>query len=99
MSNQVGSGDVAPHTPRRIDTVTLPAIESCRQNHFFGNDFIFQDPLIVIDVIDEFIQAADALDESTLNPTPLLCAGNSGDQIERKNLLRTGGIAVDVERN
>ena len=62
-------------------------------DNFLGNDLVFQYPLVVINIVDEFVQPANALLESALNPLPLPGANDSWDHVEWEDLLGPGGIA------
>ena len=53
VAHQVGAGDVAPDAARRIDADALRAVEGGGIDHFFRDDLVLQDLLIVIDVVDE----------------------------------------------
>ena len=83
--------------PRRVDAHALRAVKGGRANDFLGDDLVLEDLLVVVDVVDEVVERVDALFEPALDPLPLLGAHDAGDQVERKNALRAGGVAVDVE--
>ena len=82
---------------RWIDAHALLPIEGGRLNHFIGDDFVLENFLPMINVVDEGVQLEDALLEAALNPIPLLRAHDAGDQIERKNTFSSVRVAVDVE--
>ena len=85
MAHQVRAGDVAPDAPGRIDAAALGAIERRRLDDLFRNNFVFQDFLVVVDVVDEFVQRVDALLEAALDPVPFLSADDTRNQVEREN--------------
>ena len=62
-----------------------------------GDDAVLQDFLLVINVVQKKIQRGDALRKAALQQLPLPGGNDAGEQIERKNLLCAGGIAIDVE--
>ncbi len=97
VPHQIGSRNVAPHAARRIDAQALFPVERRRMNHFFRDDLVLQDLLVVIDVVDESVEGMDALLESALDPFPFLGAHDPGNQVERENALGAGGVAVNVE--
>jgi len=97
VANKVGSCNVTPDSLRWIDAPALRPVERCRQDDFLGNDFVFEDLLVVIDIVDEFVQSADTLNESAFDPRPFLCAGYSGNQVEGKDFFRACGISIDIE--
>src|SRR5262249_16908912 len=51
------------------------------------------------DVVQKEIEGGDALDETALQILPLLRRDDARQEIERENLFRAGGIAIDVERD
>ena len=99
MAHQIGPGDVAPDASRRINAAALRAIRRGGADHLFGDDFVLENLLVVIDIVDELVQRVDALAEPAFDPVPLLGANDARDQVEWKDALRAGGVAVDVERD
>ena len=97
VAHQVGSGDVAPDPPRRIDARALGAVEGGRMDDLFRDDLVLQDLLVVINVVDELVERVDALLEAALDPVPLLGADDARNQVEGENALRARRISVDVE--
>ena len=55
--------------------------------------------LVVIDVVDEQVQRADPLFEAPLDPVPLGRRDDPRDEIEGKDPLGAGAVAVHVERD
>ena len=90
VADQIGSRDVAPHAPRRVDADALRTVEGRRANDFLRNDFILQNLLVVIDVVNEFVERVDALLESAFDAVPLFAAHNAWDQVEWKDSLGSG---------
>ncbi len=99
MANQIRTRDVAPYALRRIDTHALFPEEDRGVNHVLRNDLVFNDLLVVINVVDELIQDVDTLLEAAFNPFPFVRTNDARDQVEGKRALRAGGIAVHIERN
>jgi hypothetical protein len=88
---------VAPHAPGWIQSLTLFPVRGRGDNYFSGDNAVAKDFLVVIDVVDEGIEGVDALLKSALDVVPLAGGHNPGDQVEGKDALRTGGVAVNVE--
>ncbi len=97
VAHEVSAGDVTPDAAGRVDADALRAIEDRGFDHFLRDDFVFEDELIVINVIDKFVQDADALFEATLDPGPFARGHDARDEVEGEDALGAGGIAVDVE--
>ena len=55
VAHQVGAGDVAPDTQRRIDALALPEITVGRLDLLGWNDPVLDDFLLMVDVINEQI--------------------------------------------
>ena len=64
-----------------------------------GDDAVLDDLLLVVDVVDEEVQRVDALLEAPLDPVPLGRRHDARDEIEGKDPLGAGAVAVDVERD
>ena len=99
MTDEIGACNMAPDLPWRIDAHALRTIESGGAYHFGRDDAIFQDLLVVVDIVDEFVQDMDALLEAALDHIPLGGAHDARDQIERKDALGAGSLAIHVERD
>ena len=55
--------------------------------------------LVVVDVVDEQVQRADPLLEALLDPVPFGRRDDPRDEIEGKDPLGAGAVAVHVERD
>jgi hypothetical protein len=97
IAHQIGAGDVTPDSPWGIDSVALGTKEGGRADDFFRDDSVLQNFLLVIDVVDEFVESVNTLLEPALNPFPFFGANDARDQVEGENPLRSGGFTVDVE--
>ncbi len=64
-----------------------------------GDDAVLDDLLVVVDVVDEQVQRADPLLEAPLDPVPFGGRHDPGDEIEGKDPLGAGAVAVHVERD
>ena len=64
-----------------------------------GDDAVLDDLLVVVDVVDEQVQRADPLLEAALDPVPFGGRDDPRDDVERKDPLGAGAVAVDVERD
>jgi len=60
---------------------------------------IFQNFLVVINVIDKEIQRVDALTQPTIDDRPFISSNDPRNDIEWKDLLGAGFIAIDIERD
>ena len=61
------------------------------------DDAVLDDPLLVIDVVDEQVERADALLQAALDAAPFRGRDDPRHDIERKDPLGAGAVAVDVE--
>ena len=57
----------------------LRPVEDGGQDHFLRNDLVLENLLVVIDVVDEFVQGVNALLESALDPLPFVAAYDSAE--------------------
>jgi hypothetical protein len=97
VPHQVGARDVTPHAAGRAHADTLRPEAHRRLHDLGGDDAVLEDLLIVVDVVDEFVQRMDALPESPFEPVPFLGANDARHEIERKRALGPGSVAVHVE--
>ncbi len=65
----------------------LPPEMFARQHTLRWNYTVFDDPLLVVDVMEEQIERGDALRQTSLEELPLPGRDDSWDQIEGKNAL------------
>jgi len=70
VADQVGAGDVAPDALRGIETDASFSERMRGANQIFGNDLIFDDFLLVINVVDEKIEGVDSLLEPLFDLIP-----------------------------
>src|SRR5205085_6145515 len=97
VADQVGAGDVAPDSERRIEAVTLLAEGDGRVDHVRRDGPVLEDLLLVIDIVDEAVERVDALLEAALDVVPLGGADDARDQVEGEDALGALIVAVDVE--
>ena len=63
------------------------------------DDLLLEDALLVVNVVQEKVQRADALGQAALQEVPFVRRDDARDQVERENLLRALAVAVDGERD
>ncbi len=78
--------------------MALGAIERRGLDDFFRDDLVFQDFLVVVNVVDEFVEGVDALLQAALDPVPFLGADDARNQVEGKNASGARRIATMVGR-
>ena len=61
------------------------------------DDPVLDDPLLVVEIVEEEVQRRDALHQTTFHLFPFLLRNDPGNQVERKDPLGTLGISIDVE--
>ena len=68
-----------------------------RRDDVGGDDAVFDDGLVVVDVMNEQVQRADPLLEAALDHVPFGGGHDPRDEIEGKDPLGAGAVAVHVE--
>ena len=63
------------------------------------DDAVLDDPLLVIDVVYEEVERADALLQAALDEVPFVRRDDPRHEIEREDPLGSGVVAVDAEGN
>ena len=96
-ADQVGTADVDVDVARNPEIDELATEVLGRQHIIRRDDPVLQDPLLVVDVVEEEIQRGDALDEAGLEFFPFGGGDDAGQEVEREDALRALGIAVNVE--
>jgi hypothetical protein len=99
IAHQVAPDDVRVHAERRLDPTDLAAVPR-RSEHQLGRDETArEDLLLVVDVMEEQVERANALLEPALDPFPLLGEDDPRDQIEGHDLFEAARILVHRERD
>src|SRR4051812_47690916 len=84
----------------------VDALRHAQSNHFPAeltagmdqpsrNNFVFQDVLRPVNILQEQVQRNDSLRKSLLDPLPLVPRNNSGNQIEGEETFGPSAICVD----
>ena len=97
VAHQVGAGDVAPDTPRRVDADALGTVTLGRFDHFRRHDAVPHDLPVVVHVVDEEVQRLYALLEPALDLIPGVARDDPRDDVEREDPFRARLVAVDGE--
>ncbi len=97
MPHQIGSRDVAPDSARRVDALALGAVKRGGMNYLFRDNLVFQDLLVVVDVVDKGVEGVDALLEAAFDPFPFLGPHDPRNQVKGENALGSRRVAIHVE--
>ncbi len=68
--------------------------EQLDREHTVGDD-----PLIVVDVVDETVEGDQPLDEATFDDGPLVAGDDAWDEVERPGTVEVGAVGVHRERD
>ena len=74
VANQVGARDVAPDAVWRFQTDALRPKSVGRFHHFGRYHAVANDPLLVIDVVQQHVERDDSLHQSAFDPFPFVWA-------------------------
>ena len=98
VAHQVGAADVRPDTVRRRRPDALWP-EILRVGQQFGREhLVLDDPLVVVDVVDEQVQRLDPLAQPALDARPLVARDHPRDDVERPGAVdRAAFLGVDGE--
>src|ERR1043166_3958537 len=97
IPDEIRAGDMAPDALRRVETHTFLAKRPGGLDEILGHYLIFDDLLLVINIVDEKIERIDSLLESLFNPIPFCGFNYARDDIEWKDLFCGRVIAVHIE--
>jgi len=97
VAHDVHPGDVRVDAVGRLDADHL-APEVTRSEHELGRyPALAQDALPVVDVLEEHVESAHALDQAALDVQPLVLRDHARDQVEREDPLEPLLLAIDRE--
>ncbi len=88
-----------PDTELRMDASTLGTEVRGLVEQLGGEDTVSDDPSIVVDVVDEVVQRAQPLGQTTLDEAPLVTVDQARDDVERPRPVDVLAVAVDGERD
>src|SRR6266478_1336390 len=97
VADQVGPGNVTPDPLGGIEPHACFSERAGRTNQIFRNDFISDDFLFVIDVVDKKIESVNALLEASFDPVPFGRFDDAWNNVKRKDFFRGRAIAVNVK--
>ncbi len=98
-AHEIRAGDVRPHPELRMHATALLAevrrvLEQLAREHPGGDD-----PLLVVDVVDEHVEGTQPLNQPLLDPAPLLTGDEPRDDVERPCPVDVLALRVDGERD
>ena len=99
MADQIGASDVTPDSLRWKESVAGFSIRCRFAEQLARNDAFVDRCLIVIDVIDEHVERADTLLETSFDAGPFCRFDDSWNNVEWKDLLSAAGVAINSEGN
>jgi len=92
-ADHVDARHVRVDAPGHVDAAHLRAVLRVRQHPIRGHRSAVQDPLVVVDVVEERVQRAHALKEAALEHAPFVRRDDPRDQVERDQALGPGVLA------
>src|SRR5262249_37263725 len=96
-ANQSGAREVAPDAAGRGGVNALRPEARGGPDNLGRYDTVLDDRLPVIHVVDEQIERADALVQAAFDDGPFSGRDDARHEIEGKDPLGAGAVAVDVE--
>ncbi len=97
VPDHVDPGDVCVHAARGIEAHHL-APEVAGAEHELGRDHpVAEDPLAVVDVVQEEVERLHPLDEASLQAVPVRARDHARDQVEGEDALEGILLVVDGE--
>ena len=93
-AHHIDAGNMGIDIAAHIDALHFRAVNRIVQNLFGGNDAVFQNFLIVVDVMQKGIQGANPLATAIGNGLPFGRGQNAGDGIKRDQALGAVFVAI-----
>jgi hypothetical protein len=75
---------VAPDAPGRGEPFALLAVGAAGEDQVFGDHLVFQNFLVIVDILDEGIEGEDPLLQAALDLLPVIAGNDAGDDVEWK---------------
>ena len=99
IAHEVNAGNVTPHISggREADT-GFEKFFGCVDD-VAGNDAVFEDFLIGVNVADKEVEGLDALFEALFDIGPIGMRNDARDDVEGENFFNAGFAAIHVERD
>ena len=85
--------------PGNLKPDAVAAVAGCAEDQLGGNDPRLEDLTVVINVVNEKIERADALLEPALDPVPFGGGDQPGDRVERNDAFDALLAAIDRKRD
>ena len=99
VTDEVGSGNVAPDSPRRIQADALLEKVFAGMDHILGKNPIAYDVLVVINIVNKEVQRPNSLLETGINESPFAALDDARDQVKRPDFFGPGFMTIDIERD
>ena len=98
VAHDIGAADMHVGAERHVEIDHGGTIGGIAQDQFPRHHAVCQENLPpVVDVVQEHVQRAHALDDAGLDLLPLGRREHAGDQVERQDAVDRGGVRIDGE--
>ncbi len=97
VAHDIGAADMHVGAERHVEADHGLAVAGIPQHQLARHDPVGQDFPLVVDVVQEHVQRAHALDDAGLDLLPLGRGDHAGDQVERQDAVDRGGVGIDGE--
>jgi hypothetical protein len=97
VTHDVDAGDVGVDAPGYVDALHLRAVLRVAENLFSGDYARLENLLVVVNVVNEGVEGADALLEAALEPDPFFEGQDAPHDVERDKALGAFVLAVHGE--
>ncbi len=94
-ADNVGAADIDIGFVRDRDAAHARAVVRVAEDQIGGKNAVFQDLLVVIEVIEQQVQRGHPLNDAGLDVAPFLGRDQAGDRIERQDPVDRAGLRVD----
>jgi len=97
VADEIGAADVDVNVARNIEVHELAPEVFGAEDQGGGDDFVLQNLLPVVEIVQEKVERGDALDEAGLELGPFGARDDAGNEVERENALGALRIVIDRE--
>ncbi len=98
-ADDVDAADVRVHVVGQLDAVDFAAERGIGQHELPRDHAVVEDLRLVVDVAQEKVERADALNQPRLDERPLVRGNHAREEVEGEGALGAGLVAVDRERD
>src|SRR6266404_1642508 len=98
-ANQIGAANVDIDVLGHLEVDELAAEMFGGEDVIGRDDVLFEDALLVVNIVEKQVQGGDALDQAGFDAFPLAARDDARHQVKRKDSFGALRVAINIERD